>query len=644
MSTQISNLKVDIRQAVEALKRDLNETRSWILKESEVPTKNTADVDPDVRRVLAATLADCPSNVSDIAISLILLDSLDFEQRKFKHSKIQKAHPGTFEWVFSTKFKSWLQASDPIFWISGKPGSGKSTLMKHLVDNSRTSTALSSWSGSHKLVIADYYFWINGTDLQRSQEGLFRALLHDILCRDPKLIKRLLPEAWQSISSRLASGIPMHSAWNASTWTRESLLEACQRLSTIDDINTKFCIFIDGLDEYDGDHEDLIQTIRCLTKLKAKLCVASRPWNVFEDTFGSNPQWKLYLQDLNKPDMQRYVNDKLRSQPNFQMMERTQADGIVNEIVEKSQGVFLWVYLVVRSLSEGLRNRDGLPLLQKRLREFPSDLDQFFRHIFLSLEVVYRVHLSHMLQVALTAVHPLSLFAYWLLDEIEDDPDMVRTMPVNSPRFRDISQMEDEMAVRINGRCKGLLEVTYPRVDFLHRTVKDFLMTTEMQRMILDWQRPDFNPNLTICNVLLAESRCGHRSMHNIPYLSQESFDTSPSLEDDLWEWLPHYVDAFKKIFAEHVRLCPEAQRPELWRAWGLSSALVQQVVVDPPVPQKDSEIKNSVWPFLAADLNPNPTLLKPSPATSLKPSPKSPHQSIGGNFRSLFRKLLCST
>ena len=96
MSTQISELKVDIRRAVEALKQDLNETQSWILKDSAVSTKKTANVDPDARKVLAATLADCPSNVSDIAISLILLDSFDFEQRKFRHSKIQKAHPGTF--------------------------------------------------------------------------------------------------------------------------------------------------------------------------------------------------------------------------------------------------------------------------------------------------------------------------------------------------------------------------------------------------------------------------------------------------------------------------------------------------------------------------------------------------------------------
>ncbi|KAF2677498.1 hypothetical protein K458DRAFT_319518, partial [Lentithecium fluviatile CBS 122367] len=417
LTKQISSLKHDIQHAVETLQKDLNEVRMQISKRSSVIDSgtNTTEDDRHDRKALAASLAECTSIASDIIIALALLDSLPFEQMDFRHSKIQTAHSGTLEWVFSTQWKSWIESADPIFWISGKPGSGKSTLMKHLVHNSR-----SHLSSSHNLVIVDYFFWVGGTDLQRSQEGLLRSLLYDILRQNPQLMKRILPDAWQDVSSRLAGGVAtLHLARRCQAWTRGELLEAFHQLSTINDWDTKLLIFIDGLDEYAGDHEDLIWTICNLTKLDVKICVASRPWNIFEDAFGSNLKRKLYLQDLNKDDMQRYVDDNLRRQPNFQRLERSQADEIVGEIVGKSQGVFLWVHLVVRSLVEGLRNRDSISLLRKRLREFPSDLDQFFRYMFLSLEGVYKMHLSHMFQVALTADQPLSPIAYWLLDEIE---------------------------------------------------------------------------------------------------------------------------------------------------------------------------------------------------------------------------------
>lgn len=73
-------------------------------------------------------------------------------------------------------------------------------------------------------------------------------------------------------------------------WSRGMLLDAFQRLSVCSQaIETKFCIFINGLDEYKADAkhslEDLIKIIQHLTKLDIKICVASGPWNEFEEAF-----------------------------------------------------------------------------------------------------------------------------------------------------------------------------------------------------------------------------------------------------------------------------------------------------------------------------------------------------------------------
>lgn len=108
-----------------------------------------------------------------------------------------------------------------------------------------------------------------------------------------------------------------------------------------------------------------------------KLCIASRPWNVFESAFGNSSTRKVYLQNVNKPDIQLYVKNKLGDRADFIALRGRdpQADVIIKELIEKAQGVFLWVYLVVRSMIHGLQNFDRISDMQRRLRSFPDDLD-----------------------------------------------------------------------------------------------------------------------------------------------------------------------------------------------------------------------------------------------------------------------------
>lgn len=50
----------------------------------------------------------------------------------------------------------------------------------------------------------------------------------------------------------------------------------------------------------------------------------------------------------------------------------------MQEIVERAQGVFLWVNLVVKSLLSGLGNRDDIADLQRRLRLLPTELEDLY--------------------------------------------------------------------------------------------------------------------------------------------------------------------------------------------------------------------------------------------------------------------------
>ncbi|KAH7143712.1 hypothetical protein EDB81DRAFT_884315 [Dactylonectria macrodidyma] len=127
-----------------------------------------------------------------------------------------------------------------------------------------------------------------------------------------------------------------------------------------------YCFFIDGLDELTGETSSLVSLIRKISQYpNVKVCVTSRLWIIFEDEF-SKPQ--LTFQNLTYVDIKRYPDSELGSSVAFnelQRMDKISAEALMENIAEKSSGVFLWVVLVARSLKEGLRDGDRLPDLHK---------------------------------------------------------------------------------------------------------------------------------------------------------------------------------------------------------------------------------------------------------------------------------------
>ena len=206
--------------------------------------------------------------------------------------------------------------------------------MKHMADNSATRQLLSEWSGSRRLLVASHYFTIYGTPLQKSLEGLFRSILYGILREEPSLIAKVVPLRLEEVENEQPP------------WTQRELEEALRRVQIPETVEVSICFFIDGLDEYTGDHFEICQTLRKLSlNPHIKLCVSSRPWNVFEDAFGSMSGAKLYMQDLTHNDICRYTDSVLRLHPRWDALEeetgRPSSEALVGEVVNKANGVFL---------------------------------------------------------------------------------------------------------------------------------------------------------------------------------------------------------------------------------------------------------------------------------------------------------------
>ncbi|KAK8121638.1 hypothetical protein PG984_010308 [Apiospora sp. TS-2023a] len=441
----------------------------------------------------------------DVAYQQEVLQNLSFESYQFRQHEILEAHEKTFHWALRSgqraecqeRLEKWftIGTGAGIFWVSGKPGSGKSTFMKYVVRNNETVHKLNRWAQGNKVIIASHYFWSRGSPMQRSHHGLLQTLLLDIFRQDPDLISQVFKED-KDTSSRTDTKTGIN-------WDIPRLRSTFQSLGSAKVRGFKFCIFIDGLDEFDGDHVEMCQYLWKLSESPSfKFCISSRPWNVFEDAFGNDPSTKIYMHEMNEGDILEYTRSRLFEHPRWGLLLVRHADAcsLANEITERSKGVFLWVFLVTRMLREGLTNDDSFMDLCKRLSSFPSDLHSFFRNIIESVDPIYQERMAGCLQLAQTATQPLETLIYYFYDvQYDDQIHALHQCSSEQPFGKGHKNSLEEHAVRrINGYCRGLLEPRNGKVEFLHRTVADFLDTGEMVRLLKEKSREKFDPLLSI--------------------------------------------------------------------------------------------------------------------------------------------------
>ncbi|KAI4674293.1 uncharacterized protein J4E84_010668 [Alternaria hordeiaustralica] len=198
-------------------------------------------------------------------------------------------------------------------------------------------------------------------------------------------------------------------------------------------------------------------------------------------------------------------------------LEPSLFDDLIHDIGERAQGVFLWVRLVVKSLRNGIINEDPVSLLQERLRAIPSDLEEFFEHILGSVERIYRSRMASTFLAAMRSPHQLELIHYYFLEQ--GNPTFGFEMPSMRWRHSSIQKRAAQTERRLNGRFKGLLEAAsttdisaQTKVDFLHRTLNDFLATKRMREKLGFWASNELNVFTGISKALIAESKFIERS------------------------------------------------------------------------------------------------------------------------------------
>ncbi|KAK0656988.1 hypothetical protein B0T16DRAFT_385604 [Cercophora newfieldiana] len=111
-----------------------------------------------------------------------LRSSVQAPELDHRIKNIEDPFADTFAWMFDMpEFIGWLQGGSGLFWIHGKPGSGKSTLMKFIVRHELTWSLLHQWKANKVEIKANFFFHYRGSAIQKSFEGLLRGLVVQIL-------------------------------------------------------------------------------------------------------------------------------------------------------------------------------------------------------------------------------------------------------------------------------------------------------------------------------------------------------------------------------------------------------------------------------------------------------------------------------
>ncbi|KAF3903615.1 hypothetical protein AA313_de0204601 [Arthrobotrys entomopaga] len=438
------------------------------------------------------------------------LRSLSYPHMDSRFHNIAEAHGSTCSWIFETEqFQKWKRREDKetyngVLWIKGKPGVGKSTLMKHI------------------LLHSAYFFNARGSTLEKSIIGMLRSFLYELLDQDSWILEAFLP-LYESKTKKYE-----HPEWYQGE-LKSVLLEMIHHSSR------PMIILADALDEcQESDVRYVVEFLEALSSaaiasgISLNICLSSRHY----PTISMNKNLELVVES--RPEHDRdivvYINDKLRLRD----------PSIETELRRKAKGIFMWVVLVIQILNRSF-DEGRITAMKKRLDEVPSDLDEVFQLL---------------LERDGSSIAPTVLMLQWVLFNVRDSPLSARelyfavlagTEPENLRGWVD-SNMDDKLVERFITNCsRGLVEVVDDRAQFIHETVTDFLVRNKKFQRIDGSAEQNF---VGTCHQKIVRCCFSYISMHALDFVMESDVGHTFSefrshVNIALWAWGINMWDAY---------------------------------------------------------------------------------------------------
>ncbi|KAF5563747.1 Het-eN [Fusarium phyllophilum] len=340
----------------------------------------------------------------------------------------------------------------------GKPGSGKSILLRYVVDNITTSTTCNG-----KPLLLSFFFSGRGTELQKTPDSLYRSLL----CQ----LESKIPQALEAMLARFRQGLTQSEAyderwiWNTSelrSYTHTSLWKALETHPIL--------LFVDALDECgQRNAEQLVEEFNSLLhrpsseRLKyLRICFTCRHYPVVN----IESALEIFIDRENETDISLFVESKLRS---FQ--EQT-GSRISEFISQHAEGVFLWASLVVDKVLSLDRDRLETAMIESEVRQVPPSLDNLYSEILGQIEEKF----IELIECICFAARPLTLVELHWAIVLAQNKDLDTLQEFEGPEYLQFNGAAMKWKVEMLGH--GLIECKTSDgvVQFIHQSVKDFFV------------------------------------------------------------------------------------------------------------------------------------------------------------------------
>lgn len=366
-------------------------------------------------------------------------------------SVMDKKVEGSCEWLTDSEpFLQWIQGSGTtprFFWLSGAPATGKSTIAGHVVrylDECNSDCM--------------YFFFKDGDTMKSTISEMLRSVAWQMAWANMNIRQELL--------SMESEGYFIDKADPRSIWRTIFAARICQV-----ELRQPCYWVLDALDESSNYNVIFPLLAKIDQSFLLRVFLTSRPSLLIERLF-SQEKIPNFAERITKESSQEDIRIFLEANSSsFPVDEDLEREELIHQILEKSNGNFLWTSLVLKEL-EITHSKEHI---REVLKAVPEEMDGLYTRILQNLTAVPKnMELARaILKWTIYAARPLSV----------KELKMALTLDINEtlPRLEKIAGSLCGYLIYIDNNL---------RVQVAHQTVRAFLFQgNNLSKFTFDRQR-----------------------------------------------------------------------------------------------------------------------------------------------------------
>ncbi|KAK0666749.1 putative WD40 domain-containing protein [Cercophora samala] len=396
---------------------------------------------PTKALVRRTTSNNPPPSVFDQAKALENILDIKGNARSDLERHLTRALPGSCQWLHrNSRFREWLDGADDshdVLWLSGLPGTGKSTVAAKTIHHIQQALHQSS---------CQCHFFMESQPTKQNVAYCLRTIAF-------QLAKTHQPFAERLLQLHKETGFTAAEQKFGLIW--DTIFENI--VFKMDFGRTLHWIF-DGLDEADAPKLLVRSLLHIKSKTRIKLLLFSRPkkdlTNILMARFGAVPMINVSV-DQTQEDIEQYVGSV--ASEIFPDAGEPIHEYVIQQITKRAEGSFLWTRLALETLRDNWHTQADIDMA---LNDVPNGMHSLYQRMIQNVNS----QSSRLQEIALRiltwtscAFRPLTI------------PELSAALQPEFDGFVNLSETVEQI-------CGQFVRVDDGRVSLIHSTARQFLL------------------------------------------------------------------------------------------------------------------------------------------------------------------------